>query len=221
MNAQQPDGVTPEGMTAHGLTTDGASDATMALVVFESMFGNTARAAQAVARGLREAGVEVDVLDVGDAPTALPPDLDLLVVGAPTHAFGLSRPSTRSDAVRQGAAPTRADTGVREWLEVLAVSPGTSTLVAAFDTHASRVRWLPQAASSTITRLAHRRGLTSAGHHLGLVVNDVKGPLADGERERATEYGAKLAARCRAASVTTVRDLGPVEPVTGDPDVHP
>lgn len=120
---------------------------TTALVVYESMFGNTARAAGAVAHGLREAGVRVDVVEVDAAPTALPEGLDLLVVAAPTHA--------------------------------------------------SRVRWLPQAASTTIVKLARRRGLTPAGHHLGLVVNDVKGPLADGERERAVEYGAQLAHRCR------------------------
>jgi len=188
-------------MTAGAAASHGVSDdrTATALVVYESMFGNTARAAEAVARGLREAGVEVTVVDVGSAPTELPPDLDLLVVGAPTHAFGLSRPATRADAVRQGAAPDKAGVGVREWLAKVQ-APKDSTLVAAFDTHASRVRWLPQAASTRIVRLARSRGMTPAGRHLGLVVNDVKGPLADGERERATEYGAHLALRCRAAA---------------------
>jgi len=199
MKAQQPDGEKPEGRTTHKPTGSGTAAGMTALVVFESMFGNTARAAHAVARGLRDAGMAADVVDVGSAPSALPLDLDLLVVGAPTHSFGLSRPSTRAEAVQQGATPERAVAGVREWLEDLHVPAGASTLVAAFDTHASRVRWLPQATSTSIARLAHRRGLKSAGHHLGLVVNDVKGPLADGERERATEYGAKLAQRCRTA----------------------
>lgn len=170
-----------------------------ALVVHESMFGNTARAAEAVARGLREAGVEVTVVDVGSAPTKLPSDLDLLVVGAPTHAFGLSRPATRADAVRQGAAPDKAGVGVREWLANVQV-PKDSTLVAAFDTHASSVRWLPRSASTTIVRLARRRGMRPAGRHLGLVVDDVKGPLADGERERATKYGTHVALLARAAA---------------------
>lgn len=186
-------------MTAAATSRDGTAPdrRAMALVVFESMFGNTARGAESIANGLREAGVDVEVVDVGSAPSVLPVALDLLVVGAPTHAFSLSRASSRADAVRQGAAPERAGAGVREWLEALEVPAGSSTLVAAFDTHASRVRWLPQAASTSILRLARRRGLTPAGRHLGLVVNDVKGPLADGERERATEYGAHLAERCR------------------------
>jgi len=171
-----------------------------ALVVFESMFGNTAQAARAIGEGLSGAGVEVDVVDVGAAPAELPAALDLLVVGAPTHAFGLSRASTRADAVRQGAAPSHQAVGVREWLATLRVPAGTTTSVGVFDTHASKVRWLPQAASSTITKLARRHGLRPTGRHLGLVVNDVKGPLADGERERAVDYGRQLALRCRTAA---------------------
>ena len=179
-------------------TGDGA---TRALVVFESMFGNTARAATEVARGLESAGTEVDVVDVRSAPVTLPEGLHLLVVGAPTHAFGLSRPATRTDAVRQGAVAERAATGVREWLEHLEVPPGSSTVVAAFDTHASNVRWLPQAASASILRMARRKGLKPVGRHLGLVVNNVKGPLADGERERAREFGEHVATKCRRAAV--------------------
>ncbi len=177
-----------------------ANGGTRAMVVFESMFGNTARAAAAVARGLETAGTTVEVVDVRSAPLDLPVGLDLLVVGAPTHAFSLSRAATRADAVRQGASPDRALTGVREWLGQLRVAPGSSTLVAAFDTHASKVRWLPRAAGSSILRMARRRGLSPTGRHLGLVVTDVKGPLADGERERATEFGQQLADRCRSAA---------------------
>ena len=90
-----------------------------ALVVHESMFGNTERIALAVAQGLRAGGAEVSVVAVADAPDALPDEVDLLVVGAPTHAFSLSRAATRRDAVRQGASPDRAATGLREWLTSL------------------------------------------------------------------------------------------------------
>lgn len=185
-------------MTAAAHTNDmSARSRTAALVVFESMFGNTSRAARAVADGLRAAGAHVDLVDVGSAPVVLPADLDLVVVAAPTHAFGLSRASTRADAVRQGAKPEKAAPGVREWLQEVQVPSGRSVLVAAVDTHVSQVRWIPKSASTTILRLARRRGLTPVGRHLGLIVNDVKGPLADGERERAVEYGTHLALRCR------------------------
>ncbi|WP_331459403.1 hypothetical protein [Saccharothrix sp. NRRL B-16348] len=46
-----------------------------ALVVFESMFGNTRAVAEAVDAGLTE-GRQVDVVEVGEAPDVLPEDVD-------------------------------------------------------------------------------------------------------------------------------------------------
>lgn len=54
-----------------------------ALVVFESMFGNTKRIAEVVARGLSERA-DTDLAEVGGAPAQLPEDVDLFVVGGPT-----------------------------------------------------------------------------------------------------------------------------------------
>jgi hypothetical protein len=163
-----------------------------ALVVYESMFGNTRRVAIAVARGLRLGGVEASVLEVGSAPPQLPPDLELLVVGAPTHAFSLSRRSTRADAVRQGAAPERAGTGLREWLTEVGYDPVTAPHVDAFDTRVRKVKWLPRAAGPTAVRLAGKRGLP-AGRPVGFLVADLKGPLERGELGRAVAWGRVLA----------------------------
>ena len=52
----------------HTGPTTGSGRQTTALVVFESMFGNTAHAARAIADGLTEAGVSVEVVDVASAP---------------------------------------------------------------------------------------------------------------------------------------------------------
>jgi hypothetical protein len=119
-------------------------DRPAALVVYESMFGNTEEVAKAVAEGLRLEGVETTVVEARSAPHAVARDLDLLVVGAPTHAFSLSRAASRQDAVSQGAAPQRADLGVREWLESCRHDRRSPVALAAFDTRMSRVRWLPQ-----------------------------------------------------------------------------
>ena len=54
-----------------------------ALVVYESMFGNTERVATAVVRGLRLEDVDAGLVEVGSAPAVLPLDLDLLVVERP------------------------------------------------------------------------------------------------------------------------------------------
>ncbi len=55
-----------------------------ALVVYESMFGNTEQIARAVAAGLEES-VDVQVAEVTDAPTEPDPDVALIVAGGPTH----------------------------------------------------------------------------------------------------------------------------------------
>ncbi|MDX5309965.1 MAG: flavodoxin domain-containing protein, partial [Rhodococcus sp. (in: high G+C Gram-positive bacteria)] len=56
-----------------------------ALVVYESMFGNTRHVAEAVARGL---GSAVRTVPVTQAHEENLSDYDLVVVGGPTHAHG-------------------------------------------------------------------------------------------------------------------------------------
>ena len=169
-----------------------------ALVVYESMFGNTALAAKAIADSLERQGVWVRRMEAGNASEVIPENLDLVVIGAPTHAFGLSRPSTRADAVRQGAEPEKAGPGVREWLVKMHTSPRCHTLAATFDTRISKVAWFPWAAGPSINRLARRAGLHPYGRPLKLRVAGTQGPLVDGELERAARFGEQLAERCRA-----------------------
>ena len=87
-----------------------------AVIVFESMFGNTEKLAREMGDGLAAEGVQVVLADVRHVRPEDFAGCDLIVLGAPTHAFTLSRPSTRADAVRQGAHESRAALGLREWL---------------------------------------------------------------------------------------------------------
>jgi hypothetical protein len=157
-----------------------------ALVVYESFFGNTKRIADAVAEGLRLEGFRCTVQEVH---VAVPTDVarsDLLVVGGPTHAFGLSREATRADAERRGAVH-QPGPGLREWLGCLP-SPD-SPLAAAFDTRAEKVRHLPMSAAHTAGRMLKSRGYALVVKPAGFVVQDVEGPLAKGETERAIAWG--------------------------------
>jgi hypothetical protein len=179
-----------------------------ALVVYESMFGNTEHIAAAVARGLQLTGLDTGLVEVGSAPTELSADLDLLVVGGPTHAFALSRPQTRADAVRQGAPTERAEHGLREWLETVRHDPAHRPALAAFDTRVTKVRWLPKAAGPSAVRLAHKHGLESIGKPVGFLVEGLQGPLVDGELDRADAWGRQLGTQCIervAASVVSTR----------------
>jgi len=180
-------------MTADDIAEPG--DAPQVLVVFESMFGNTRIVAEAVAAGLAS-GAKVDLVEVGEAPTSLDPGLDLLVVGAPTHAFGLSRPETRAEAAEEATEPlVSPGPGVREWLEQLDCD-GAQPRVAAF---ATRVRHVPGSAARAAIRTLQRRGLAVADAPTSFWVKGKHGPLVSGEQERAERWGEELARSVRRA----------------------
>jgi flavodoxin len=161
-------------------------------VIYESMFGNTERVAHAVAEGLRAAGYDVACRAVTATEPDTADDMDLLVLGAPTHAFSLSRPNTRADAVRQGAAPTRAASGLREWIGALPTTESGAPCVAIFDTRVTKVRRLPMAAGRTAAKLVRGRGYRLIGKPEPFLVVDTSGPLEDGEEERAERWGEDL-----------------------------
>ncbi|WP_084965796.1 flavodoxin family protein [Thermoactinospora rubra] len=163
-----------------------------ALVVYESMFGNTERIAQAIADGLGTS-MAVQVTEVGSAPRILGEDVGLLVVGGPTHAFGMSRPSTRASAAQQMDGPlVSRGVGVREWLAALH-TPSARLASAAFDTRIWKPR-LPGSAAKAARRALRRLGVRAVAPPESFYVADTQGPLVDGEVERARRWGEQLAA---------------------------
>lgn len=173
------------------------ADQLRALVVYESMFGCTEQIARAVVDALRADGLAVAVTDVRSAPALDDAEFDLLVVGAPTHAFSLSRPSTRTSAVEQGAPPESAVTGLREWLTATSRTDGRKRPAAAFDTRVTKVRRLPKAASTRAAHLLAHRGFELVARPTPFLVEDTKGPLLDGEVDRATVWAHEVAAAAR------------------------
>jgi hypothetical protein len=170
-----------------------------ALVVFESLFGDAEAIARAIADGLAST-FPADVVSATDAPDEIPGDVRLLVVGGPNHALSMPRQSTRKAAVEQHGAeiadPTR---GLHEWLDTVRVV-GQDTRAAAFDTRSDHPKLLVKLdhASRTEEKLLRRHGLTMVAPAEHFYVTDTKGPLADGEEERAREWGTVLAGRLAA-----------------------
>lgn len=159
------------------------------LVIYESMFGNTKQIAEAIAGGLADSAV-VSVVDVSDAPSAVPEDVGLLVIGGPTHAFSMSRASTRREAADRGAAATDTAVGIREWLEGLPRQDSRMDF-AAFDTRV-HMPLLPGAASRAATRIARRLHFRTQEPQ-SFFVAGYEGPLLDGELDRARTWGRALA----------------------------
>jgi flavodoxin-like protein len=174
---------------------------TRAVVVVESMFGNTEAVAQAVAEGLSDQFM-VDVVRVADAPTVIANDVDLLVVGGPTHAFGLTREGTRLAARDQGAKPsTGVDVGLREWLGRLHPH-STALAAAAFDTRIKKTG-VPGSAARAAMRRLRRLGFRAAARPTSFYVAGIGGPLLAGELTRARGWGAHLAANAAAGQLPT------------------
>ena len=173
-----------------------------ALVVYESFFGNTESIARAVAGGLRLEGLEAEAVDVADADGLDIDDYDLLVVGGPTHAFALSRPSTRSEAVARGGDDSYSVRGLREWLADLAIGDGVH-LAATFDTRVSKVRHLPMSAARSAAHMMRTRRFTLVSRPTGFVVRDVEGPLEQREMERAITWARTIARQTQARTEAT------------------
>ncbi len=156
-----------------------------ALVVYDSVFGNTEQIAQAIGKALGPAE-DVRVLRVGDAEPGQLAGLGLLIVGSPTRAF---RPTPATTSFLKGI-PARGLRGVR---------------VAAFDTRIAMDDQVPgilrfmagifgYAAKPIADRLAKKGGELALPPE-GFIVNGSEGPLKDGELERAADWASQIEAQ--------------------------
>ncbi|MEU8246635.1 flavodoxin domain-containing protein [Nonomuraea sp. NPDC048916] len=163
-----------------------------ALIVYESMYGNTKQVAEAVAKGVATA-MRAEIVEVADAPASPPEEVALLVVGGPTHAFSMSRESTRKSAAEQaqGSLVSRGR-GIREWLAALRVARGTPA--ATFDTRVAKPH-LPGSAARAAAKRLRRLGLPLIAPAQSFFVTDSQGPLVEGELDRARRWGETLAGR--------------------------
>lgn len=152
-----------------------------ALVIYDSVFGNTEKVARAIGKAL---GAEA--LPVSAAGIEQLQGLDLLVIGSPTRGFrpteGISTlvSSLDADAVH-GIHTAAFDTRI------------------VLDTIKSRpLRFLVDKggyAADRIGRMLEKKGGLTAAAPEGFLVTGEQGPLKEGELERAAEWGRKLLER--------------------------
>jgi flavodoxin len=145
-----------------------------ALVLYESRFGNTERIAEAVALALQEAVPTrlAAVEEVTDCAETLH-GVDLLVVGGPTHAHGISEQ-------------------LRAVLECLGEHSLDGIRVAAFDTRISGPRLVTGSAAVRLARLLRRRGGWLVVPPANFIVEGREGPLGRGEAEHARVWTAEV-----------------------------
>jgi flavodoxin len=155
-----------------------------ALLIYDSVFGNTERIAQAIGHALASEA-DVTVLRVGDVKPEHLANLNLLIVGSPTRAF---RP-TPAVKTLVASIPKHGLDGVK---------------VAAFDTRLSvdevdsrilplLVRIFGYAAKPIADRLKKKGGELVTPPE-GFIVEGTEGPLRAGELERAAWWVQQMVA---------------------------
>ena len=134
------------------------------LIVYDSVYGNTEKIAQAIGSAI--AG-EVKVVRVSEANSAKLKTINLLIVGSPTH----------------GGRPTPA---IQDFLNKISKPAIRDVNVAAFDTRLSmRLVGIFGYAAERIADSLKRNGGNPIASPEGFFVKGKEGPLKEGELERA------------------------------------
>jgi hypothetical protein len=168
-----------------------------ALVVYESMFGNTREIAEAIAAGLTDT-CDVVVLPVAEATDEQVDAAGLLVVGGPTHAHGMTSAQSRKGAPNYvekshgelHLEPGYEGPGLRDWFAAL---PPGSGFAAAFDTRVDGPPLLTGHASKGIADRLRKHGYAVLAEPESFLVGKAN-QLKDGETERATGWARGIAA---------------------------
>ncbi|MCJ7588334.1 MAG: flavodoxin [Candidatus Aminicenantes bacterium] len=159
-----------------------------AIVVYESLWGNTAAVARAIAEGI---GPGAQALSTAQATGVAIAGADLLVVGAPVLGFRLPTDkmlkTIGASAGKERVAPDLTQPSMRSWLDALPKGSGRS---AAFET---RFRLSPGGATGAIARGLESAGFSQMAKAQRFIVKGKYGPLRDGELVRAKAWGAELA----------------------------
>ena len=142
------------------------------MVIYHSKYGNCKQVAGAIFEALKASGVDVSLSDVVSL-TALPKDLDFVVVGSPTRAGHASGPIKKFFKGVSGPP-----------LKFAAFGTGLAKGVAKGD----------DIAAEGISKILKEKSFIEVVPPLRAAVNGWKGPLADGELEKATAFGKAIAA---------------------------
>jgi flavodoxin len=149
------------------------------LVIYFSKFGNTKKVAEAIAETLKSEG-PVRVISTDQLAASDLNEVDLVVVGSPTHRMNLPE-------------------AVRPVFETLPRRILRNVPVAAFDTSYKMSAWLARSTAARkldrrLRRLGGKRVVPPETFH----VVEREGPLYDGEIERAKEWAESILGRLKA-----------------------
>ena len=159
-----------------------------ACVVYESLWGNTAAIARAIAEGI---GPGAQAFSTAEATPEVLAGADLVVAGSPLFAFRLPTEYIRQTIGKKAASfpapPDLSHPALRTWLDSLPPGKGRA---AAFET---RMWFSPGGATGAILQEFKKAGYEPLARGKRFRVTGMYGPLKSGELDRAREWGRKLA----------------------------
>jgi flavodoxin I len=141
------------------------------LVVYDTQFGNTENIAKAIGSAIND---EVKISRIGDVAVADLNTVELLIIGSPT----------------QGGRATKP---ISAFVDNLTEANLKNIKVAVFDTRlTTKLVTLFGYAGGKIASSLKSKRITLIVPVEGFLVKGAKGPLVDGEKERATAWGKKI-----------------------------
>lgn len=143
-----------------------------AIVIYDTIYGNTEKVAKALASGMQEQGVQVDTVPVQKVEINKLKEYDLLAIGGPTHAFGISKP-------------------VKDFLQKMKNAEIKGKKAFIFDTRL-RIR-IAGSAAKKIEKELKKLQMNIIKSYSSAIVMKSEGPLEEGTEERFKKISAEIA----------------------------
>lgn len=143
-----------------------------AIVIYDTNFGNTEKIAKAIAEGMEEQGVKVDLINAEEVDASKLGEYDMLAVGGPTHVHGVSKP-------------------MKAFLERLRSVDVKGRKAFAFDTKMKA--WWAGSAAGGIQKGLKKARMSILKPHSSAIVTGREGPLEEGMEETFRQIGAEIA----------------------------
>jgi flavorubredoxin len=147
------------------------TEARKAIVIYDTQFGNTEKIAKALASGIKEQGVQVNCVKVDVVDVDKLAEYDLLAIGGPTTAFGVSKPM-KDLLEKLGGVELRGKKGFAFETKVHFIFTGS--------------------AAKAIEGKMKGLGVSVVRPYSSAIVKGREGPLEEGEEETFKRIGAEI-----------------------------
>ncbi len=143
-----------------------------AIIVYDTLFGNTEKIARALADGMEKQGVHANCLKVDEVDFSRLGEYDFLAIGGPTHAFGPSKP-------------------MKDFLQKLEKVNLAGKRAFAFDT---KVKFkFAGSAGKKVEKKLKKLGMEIVKSHVSAIVKGKEGPLEEEAEETFRQIGIDIA----------------------------